>query len=155
MKSVLDFGPDCARVLDADAIVSKLSGLDENCILTPHQGEFERAFGRLEGSRSEQAQAAARLSGALVVLKGAETIIAHPDGRFAINTHASPWLAKAGTGDVLAGMIAGLLAQGMPSFESALAAVWIHGEAGIEIGPGLIAGDIPEAIPGILRKLLD
>lgn len=150
-----------ARVLDANAVpgvdseANGFSMLDARTILTPHEGEFSRAFPDLVGSKARKALAAAEGSGAIIVLKGEDTAIASPDGRCVMNRHASPWLAKAGTGDVLAGMIAGLVAQHMEPYEAACAAVWMHGEAGRRIGPGLIAGDISGQIAGILADLLE
>ena len=138
-------------VLDADALKTLPDTLNEHTILTPHEGEFKAAFPHIEGTALEKAQIAAKETGALIVLKGAHTIIAHPDGRSVINTHATPYLATAGSGDVLAGMITGLLAQHMPPFETACATAWLHGEAARRIGPGLVASDLPESIPQILR----
>ena len=145
----------CPRVFDADAIPTHqdFSKLDEQCVLTPHLGEFMRMFPQQTDDKVVMAMMASKASGAIVVLKGAETVIAHPNGRTVINNHASPYLAKAGTGDVLAGMISGLIAQGMPLFEACCAAVWMHGEAAIRFGPGLIAPDIIDQIPNILTDL--
>jgi NAD(P)H-hydrate epimerase len=153
----------CGRcgVLDADIFslfandLSSLvaAGLNGNWVLTPHEGEFGRLFGDLSGSRLEKAVLAARRSGAVVLLKGPDTVIAAPDGRAAINHNAPPDLATAGSGDVLSGLIAGLIAQSMPAFEAACAAAWLHGESGREVGSGLIADDLPEALRAVLPRL--
>lgn len=154
-------GAGRAGVLDADIFsifagdLSTLqqAGLNEHWVLTPHEGEFQRLFGQIAGSRLARAQGAARRSGAVVLLKGADTVIAAPDGRAAINHNAPPDLATAGSGDVLSGLIAGLLAQGMPAFEAACAGTWLHGESGRVAGPGLIADDLPEALRPVLAAL--
>lgn len=149
-----------ALVLDADALTSfadepesLYSALHGNVLLTPHSGEFARLFGDT-GSKEEATLQAARRCGTVVLHKGAQTVIASPDARVCINTHASPWLATAGTGDVLAGISAGLLAQGMPVFEAACAAAWMHGDAARRFGPGLIADDLPGMLPQVWQGLL-
>lgn len=141
-------------VRDAEAIGDNVPANIHNArtILTPHDGEFAKAFPTLSGTKSEKAGAAARHSGAVIVLKGAETIIAHPDGRVVQNLVDAPYLATAGAGDVLAGMITGLCAQGMAPFLAACAGVYIHGEMGASFGRGLVASDLPKAIPEVLRE---
>jgi len=176
-----------AVVLDADALTSfaenasslarLIRSSGKHVVLTPHDGEFARLFGRSENespwqdlfpedaalpslvaslqseSKLERARAAAALSGAVVILKGADTVVAHPEGFASIAEDLPPWLATAGSGDVLAGIVGGLLAQAMPPFEGACAAAWLHGAAARHFGPGLIAEDIPESLPAVLQVL--
>lgn len=152
-----------ALVVDADGLTvfedwpdGLFEALDRDDVLTPHEGEFARLFpGLLDTGRETAAAKAAERAGAVVVLKGPETVIAAPDGRLAVNGNGTPWLATAGSGDVLAGMIGGLIAQRMDSFDAARAAAWMHAEAARGFGPGLIAEDLPERLPTVLAALFD
>ncbi len=146
-------------VLDADAISvfendlpSLRSAIKGACVMTPHEGEFSRIF-KLSNDRIESTKNAAQESGAVIVLKGHETIIAAPDGKVMINRNAPATLATAGSGDVLAGIVTGLLAQGMLPFLATAAAVWLHGEAANQFGIGLIAEDLPTMLPKVLKKM--
>jgi hydroxyethylthiazole kinase-like uncharacterized protein yjeF len=144
------------KVIDADAITllgdpQRLRGQD--AIITPHDGEFVALFGKLEGSKPERAIAAAERSGAVVICKGPDTLVAAPDGRLGFAPPAPAWLASAGTGDVLAGITAAIRARGLPPFEAACAAVWLHGRAAEIAGPRMIADDLADAIPQALALL--
>lgn len=155
-------------VLDADALTSfadapsllfgAIAAAGVEVVLTPHEGEFSRLLNEIKSdahSKLERVKAAAVRAGAVVLLKGPDTVVAAPDGRAAIAANAPPWLATAGSGDVLAGIIGGLLAQGVAAFDAACIGVWMHGEAGSEAGPGLIAEDLPEVLPAVFRRLYD
>ena len=161
-------GPDAARttlpillaagrcvVADADvfsAFAGQPDALRGAAVLTPHAGEFARTFGDPGADRIAAARAAAARTGSVVLLKGADTIIAGPDGRVAINASAPPWLATAGSGDVLAGLIAGLLAQGMPPWDAAAAGAYVHGRAAVHAGPGLVVEDLlPSLTPSLVE----
>lgn len=149
-------------VLDADALTAfsakpemLFAMLHDQAILTPHEGEFARLFPDISLSdRAKAAMDASARAGAVVLLKGAETVIATPDGRFAVNRHASSWLATAGSGDVLAGLICGLLAQGNNAFDGAAIACWLHGDIGVKAGPGLTADAMIGHLPLVLRGIL-
>lgn len=152
-------GKSC--VLDADALTSFADRPDAlfnaikkggDCLLTPHEGEYSRLF-KIEGDKLARTRAAAVESGAVVLLKGADTVVASPDGRASILTEAPATLATAGSGDILAGIALGLVAQSMPTFEAGSAAAWLHAEAAKAFGPGLIAEDLPEMLPGVLARL--
>jgi NAD(P)H-hydrate epimerase len=155
--------PQKICVIDADALSvfeddprSLVKALGGHCILTPHEGEFARIFPELTGSKPERAFAAARKSGAIIVLKGADTVIASPDDQLVINGNGTGWLASAGTGDVLAGMIAGIIARDMMSpFDAVCAAVWMHARASEIAGAGMISSDLPCHIPAVWKELID
>ena len=151
-----------AIVLDADALTCfagkpdvLFASLHQKAVLTPHEGEFLRLFPDLPlADKTKAARAAAARAGSVILLKGPQTIVAAPDGRLAVNCHASLWLATAGSGDVLTGIICGLLAQGQDAFEAAAIGAWLHGDIGVRFGPGLTADKMADLIPDVLRKCL-
>ncbi|MCR8825687.1 NAD(P)H-hydrate dehydratase [Pseudosulfitobacter koreensis] len=170
VRVVVQSGRAC--VLDGDALTliardnSLMDALHAGCVLTPHGGEFARLFPGIADdlgadpaveAKAEATRAAAARSGAVVLFKGPETLIAHPDGRSALHAatgeRAVPWMATAGAGDVLAGIITGLLARGFDPIEAAKAATWLHVSCALHFGPGLIAEDLPETLPAVLREL--
>lgn len=162
-KLIAVAGSGAPLVIDADALTvfkgepaTLFALVEDNYVITPHPGEFERIFPGLlaaSANRIAAAREAANRAGCVVLLKGPDTVIAAPDGRAVVNTHATPWLATAGSGDVLAGIIGGLLAGRMPAFEAACAGVWMHGDAGLRFGPGLTAEDLPGLLPATVASL--
>ncbi len=158
-------GSEASVVLDADGLTAfsetpselfeQIKARPTAVVMTPHEGEFKRLFPELdnEDSKLERARRAAEISGAVVILKGADTVVAAPDSLATVSENGVPLLATAGSGDVLAGLVAGLLGQGMAAFDAAAAAVWMHAELALAFGPGLIADDMPELIPGVLQRL--
>lgn len=156
---------DAVAVLDAEGITAfqgapaelfhYIKSRPAPTVMTPHEGEFRKVFPELSSERSklERARRAAATSGAVIILKGADTVVAAPDGLSIVSENAPPWLATAGSGDVLAGLVTGLIAQGMAAFDAAAAAVWMHGEIGVIFGPGLIADDMANLLPGVFQRL--
>ncbi len=155
--AVVDASALTSLAKEPDLLLPPFGGRASSLVITPHEGEFARLFPDLNRdehpSKLERARLAARRIDGVLVYKGPDTVVAGPDGRAVINTNGVPWLATAGSGDVLSGIIAGLLAQNMPPFEAACAAVWIHAEAARRFGAGLIAEDLPLMLPKVFRQL--
>jgi len=156
---------EATAVLDAEALTAfselpaelfeQIKARPAPVVITPHEGEFKRIFPELDNeiSKLERARRAAEISGAVVILKGPDTVVAAPDSLASVSENAPPWLATAGSGDVLAGLVTGLLSQGMAAFDAAASAVWIHCELAHAFGPGMIADDMPDLVPGVLQRL--
>lgn len=155
-RTILDAGALAAFSRQPQKLFDAIKACEADVFLTPHDGEFLKLFPThaSQQSKIDKAQAAANTSGATIILKGADTVVATPQGEISVSDNAPPWLATAGSGDVLAGVLAGLAAQGMPAFEAACAAVWLHGDAANRLGPGIISSDLDEGLRQSLNHLI-